>query len=95
MSIGAMTKHELKELTHKYWRMDWNEKDETKMEWYVSKLLPHEIKYAEEQGTLKNKKCDLLVIMLGLSFEPLLQSIVAYQPKEILLVINNKSWLQN
>jgi len=55
-----MTKHELKELTNEYWRKNWSEEDETRMEWYVSKLLPHELKYSKEQGTLKKKECDVL-----------------------------------
>jgi hypothetical protein len=99
------TKDELKELTRKYWGVkDWHKEDESKMQRYVRELLRGELankKYLpegiakddhekENAKTKGNIKWDILVIMLGHSFEPLLQAIVAYQPKQVLMVLNKK-----
>jgi hypothetical protein len=101
----SLTKDELKWRTRKYWDVkDWSKEDEDKMQRYVRVLLRGELAYrqylpaeitSDPNESAKAKitcdiKCDILVIMLGHSFEPLLQAIVAYQPKQILMVLNKK-----
>ncbi len=54
---------------------------------YVNRLLPQEIAAARtEPGQLPpaGTKLNLLVLMLGYSYEPLLQSIIAYWPDRVL-----------
>lgn len=90
----------MKDLTHEYWRNKWDEEDDCKMQWYVRKLLRGELAYRQylptaiasnpNESAKAKYECDILVIMLGHSFEPLLQAIVAYQPTQVLMVLNRK-----
>lgn len=93
-------KNNLKELTREYWFKTWDEEDESRPQWYVRELLRHELAYKQylpreltsdpKESAKAKKKCDILVIMLGHSIEPLLQAIVAYQPSQVLMVLNKK-----
>lgn len=63
------------------------------LEKYIQNLLPRELMAAhdidENRLPKKSQKADVLVLLVGFSFEPLLQSICAYKPKEVLLVLND------
>lgn len=94
-------KEELKRRTHEYWKVkDWGDKDESKMQWYIRELLRGELACKQylpiaiasdpNESAKAKDECDILVIMLGHSFEPLLQAIVAYQPTQVLMVLNKK-----
>jgi CRISPR-associated protein (Cas_Cas02710) len=89
-----LTDYQLKKLTLEYWKKKRNDDfgAESGLAWYVRELLPYELAYAEAQGKLPKKKCGVLVIMFGYSLEPLLQTIVAYQPKEYILLSINESY---
>jgi len=96
----GLSTDKLKERTREYWSKVWDEEDEGKPQWYVRELLRHELAYKQylsreltsdpKESAKAKKKCDILVIMLGHSIEPLLQAMVAYQPGQVLMVLNKK-----
>ena len=63
---------------------------------YISELLPRELDLARRQGPerlpdpeqLPGEQCDVLVLLVGHSFEPLLQAICAYKPLVVVPVVN-------
>ena len=64
-----------------------------RIERYIERLLPYELAFATWRKKL-NDRClpdlpnvDCLVMLLGYSWEPLLQSIVVYRPKAVVLVV--------
>lgn len=86
--------------SHSEWRYDLIER--TQQHWdngsalstteeYIRELLPEELKYAQQYLGLKQcDDCDTLVLLLGFSTDPLLQSIWVYQPRRIVLICNEK-----
>lgn len=66
------------------------------MRQYITRLLPTELAQCEKPKRLKRlsklpgEKCDVLVLLVGHSFEPLLQAVVAYQPAEVVPVLNRQ-----
>lgn len=63
------------------------------IEEYIQNLLPRELEAArkidENRLPKESQKADILVLLVGFSFEPLLQSVCAYKPREVLLVLND------
>lgn len=63
---------------------------------YVAELLPEELALAREcnclpeLSQLPGGRCDVLVLLVGHSFEPLLQAICAYGPTEVVPVLNRE-----
>lgn len=73
------------------------EKIRAAIERYLAGLLPAEIACVKERAAQKpgiwpqeEDHAEVLVLLIGFAIEPLLLSICAYQPKEILLVLNRK-----
>lgn len=67
------------------------------IEFYLSQLLPAEIECAKERAKAKpgiwpgkTEQADVLVLLVGFSIDPLLQTICAYSPHEVVLVLNRK-----
>ena len=60
-------------------------------DFYVHKLLPEEMECAKKNGNFPKmtEAIDLLILLVGHSPEPLLQAIYAYNPAQILLVVND------
>lgn len=58
--------------------------------WYIQELLPREMEYAGSKGRLPKERYEnlLLVLLVGHSLEPLLQTVWAYKPAKVLLIIN-------
>ncbi len=75
-------KADLEKLTRKYWS------DDKGADWYVVHLLPKEMACAASETRLSLDQYDMLVLLVGHSVEPLLQSVWAYKPKQVLLVLN-------
>ncbi len=73
---------ELKKLTEKYWRENWN------VGKYIQKLLPEELTYLREYNRITAKPTEILVQLVGYSWEPLLISVCAYKPEKVVLVLN-------
>jgi hypothetical protein len=91
----AICEQHLKESTEQYWELQDN--DATALEYlpyYVEHLLRDEIDCARQLGEAENKPrvpqytCQTLVLLVGYSLEPLLQSIHVYQPQCIILIAN-------
>lgn len=57
---------------------------------YVKELLPSEMACMEAQDKLPKESCQTLVLLVGQSVEPLLQSVWAHRPKEVLLILNRQ-----
>jgi len=91
-----MDEKNLRKKTKEYWSKIDRISITDRLEWYVKNLLPDEMIWAEGNQTNDGKpriaklpdSCDLLVMLVGLSVEPLLQTIYAYEPKRILLLYN-------
>lgn len=85
----AMDKTTLKRETEKYW-----DDEEKGPKWYIKNLLPHEISYVVKPEK-EFLECDLLVLMLGYTFDPLLHALAAYKPKQVLMVLNEEYDVQD
>ncbi len=55
-------------------------------------LLEAELEEARAQENITNQPCHTLVLLVGFSLEPLLQSVVALQPKTIVLLLNQDGY---
>lgn len=97
--LGVTDLTSIIEITKQYWR-DWDPKAiPVSLEKYISTLLPRELDAAckieaarKDEGKRlpdDSEKADTLVLLVGFSFEPLLQSVCAYKPKKVLLVLND------
>lgn len=97
--LGVTELTSIIEITKQYWR-DWDPKAiPVSLEKYISSLLPREMEAARKIEAARtdegkrlpddSEKADTLVLLVGFSFEPLLQSICAYKPKRVLLVLND------
>jgi hypothetical protein len=51
-------------------------------------LLQAELDWAKEHDQIQVHSCETLVLLVGFSPEPLLQSVCVYQPKKVILVLN-------
>jgi hypothetical protein len=90
---------DLKRMTEKYWlRQD----DPVKkaIEFYLSpesfdgkkSLLEAELEFARQKGRIAAKPCETLVLLVGFSLEPLLQSVCVYQPRKVILLLNKAGY---
>jgi len=73
---------ELKELTRKYWVERWT------VEKYIEELLPKEIDYIVRENKANIKPTDVLVQLVGLTWDPLLISLCLYTPRKLVLVLS-------
>lgn len=79
----------LKAKTEAYW--DQTGSDEQRLRHYVETLLPCELRYAAQQNVLHPKPCDILVLLVGYSLEPLCQAVGVFSPrKKIVLLMNQR-----
>jgi len=80
----------LRDLTERYFIKSACKPDEYVHE-YISKLLPREIDYFKSKNIFSEViKTDILVQLVGFSWEPLFISLCAYQPETLVLVLNKK-----
>ncbi|WXG41611.1 MAG: hypothetical protein WED07_12750 [Candidatus Freyarchaeum deiterrae] len=77
-----MNDNELRELTEQYWFERWD------VEEYIQRLLPKELDYRREHSKITLEPTEILVQLVGFSWEPLLISVCAYKPKEVILILN-------
>ena len=68
--------------THWRKRLGWED--------YLTDLLPQEMAcaLADDPSRLPSTGCDLLVLLVGYSWEPLFQSVWTYRPNRVLLILN-------
>lgn len=83
-----MPPEELQEKTREYWDSCRRLGEPERNRRYLEELLPLEMDDASGRGAFPpdSRRSGLLVLMLGFSVEPLLQSILAYRPREVLVV---------
>ena len=89
MQIGLEEKS-LKDRTTVYWQGYDVTNPMPALTRYIHDLLPDEMAYADKKGRLPAKTCDELVLLVGHSIEPLLQTVWAYNPsKKVFLIVNH------
>jgi len=83
---------ELEQVTRAYWDRHKPAPDATvaqRMEWYIERLLPEELCYADEKRqALHEHPCHTLALLVGHSPEPLFQAIGVFRPRRVVLVLN-------
>ena len=79
------SKKQLQKLTQLHW-----ERRNRKYERYINDLLPEEIDYAhaDDPKRVMVPSCRKLVLLVGHAWEPLFQSIWAYRPTEVFLILS-------
>jgi len=75
-------KEELRNLTRQYWDEGWN------TEKYIKELLLKEMEYLRRENRLKTSEAEILIQLVGFSWEPLLISVCAYKPQKLILILN-------
>lgn len=78
--------------TQQYWRKEIGARNDSPVKRYIENLLPDELEFAE-RGTHWPQAAErggLLAFMLGFSPEPLIQTIVAYKPTQVLVLLNHE-----
>jgi hypothetical protein len=73
---------DIKNKTIEYWE---NGRDP---EIYIKQLLPEEWKFLEKDHRIPTNRAEILVQLVGFSWEPLFISVCAYKPQEIFLILN-------
>lgn len=81
--------------TEQYWKLfeTYREDPVKRLEYYIENLLPEEIESYEQRYKVEFWYCSpvkYLVLLVGYSFEPLLQSICFHQPEYIIPVISEE-----
>ena len=83
---------ELEQVTRAYWDRHKPAPDATvaqRMEWYIERLLPEELCYADEKRkALHEHPCHTLSLLVGHALEPLFQAIGVFRPHRVVLVLN-------
>ena len=96
-----MTKDVIKRITKKFWEEFEPSKIDDAMHFYVlekqkrldgKSLLEAELEYARSEGRLTSHPCETLVLLVGFSLEPLLQSVCVYRPHKIVLILNEQGY---
>ncbi|MBN1935622.1 MAG: hypothetical protein JW934_13220 [Anaerolineae bacterium] len=87
-----LSEEELKQTTRGYWDRKLPTSDaspEQRIAWYIARLLPEELAVAEDRRhALEYPPCHTLTLLVGHSPEPLLQAIGVFQPRRIVLALN-------
>ncbi|MCW5853913.1 MAG: hypothetical protein KIT87_27855 [Anaerolineae bacterium] len=84
----------LDDVTERYWDgymttdKNLDAPEDSKIAWYIRKLLPCELSLADDKKRIKAQACDTLALLVGYSKEPLLQAISVYQPRRLILLVN-------
>ncbi len=99
-----MEKDDIKSLTEReYWGCYEPSKINAAMHDYVCKghtrlegksLLEAELDCAKQEGRITADHCETLVLLVGLSIEPLLQTVYVYKPTKVVLVLNQEGYLK-
>ena len=85
---------ELRRVTVEYWNKQQpssNASSAERIAWYIRTLLPEELHHADVmRHALTYPACHTLVLLVGHSPEPLLQTISVFQPRRVVLVLNQR-----
>jgi len=55
-------------------------------------LLEAELEVARQEGRIRANPCKTLVLLVGFSLEPLLQSVCVYKPQKVILLLNQTGY---
>lgn len=98
-----MDKDKLKRATERYWNLSQNNEINIYLREYVyeekdeldgKSLLEAELTWAEEKECITARHCETLVLLVGFSIEPLLQSVRVHKPTKIALLLNEEGYLK-
>lgn len=96
-----MLRDNLERKTEVYWSESRGTPIDANLERYICKnekelddksLLEAELYYAKAKGNIQVAECETLVLLVGLSLEPLLQSICVYKPEKVVLILNEEGY---
>jgi len=91
---GIWNVNQLRAKTLDYWHdmlPGTKSSEEERAAWYIKTLLPEELHYATENHILRTDLgCNTLVLLVGYSVEPLLQSISVYEPTNVILLLHKE-----
>lgn len=95
-----MLEETLKDITELYWLETQNKPsiDENLKKYICAdtnggvSLLKAELDYARESKNIHSNSSENLVLLVGLSIEPLLQSICVYEPENVILILNQEGY---
>lgn len=79
-----MKEKDLEDLTRRYWKEGWN------VERYIQELLPEELEYLRKPDRIITKPAEILVQLVGFSWDPLLISLCLYKPEKLVLILNER-----
>lgn len=89
---AGLAEDKLRRVTSEYWQKQLPSPNATHAEriaWYIRALLPEELCYADAvRHALTYPACHTLVLLVGHSPEPLLQTISVFQPRRVVLLLN-------
>lgn len=98
-----MEEETISRITNRYWHeLDKSQIDEA-LKWYITEtrtalgnksLLEAELEWAKVRGKITAQTCQTLVLLVGFSLEPLLQSVCVYQPQKVVLLLNQEGYLE-
>ncbi|MGH2543591.1 MAG: hypothetical protein ACRDIB_12370, partial [Ardenticatenaceae bacterium] len=81
-----MNKTRLRKLTEDYWgEQEYNKSLDYIVKWYIDNVLAEEMDYAKPAV----EPCDTLVLLVGFSIDPLLQSVWAYNPERVVMLFSD------
>lgn len=93
----------IKKVTIRYWDR-WDEKQiDERLQWYVTEqhselggksLLEAELDWAKTKDNIRVEPCQTLVLLVGFSLDPLLQSVHVYQPSKVVLLLNEEGYIE-
>jgi len=96
-----MRKNDIERVTKEYWDYFEPSKIDEAMRWYVlegqkrldgKSLLEAELEWAKSQRRITDQSCATLVLLVGFSLEPLLQSVCVYRPQKVVLILNKQGY---
>jgi hypothetical protein len=97
-----MDKVKIENATTKYWRTSHKRDPDIYLQEYICEgknelcgksLLEAELEWAEDNNGITAKHCETLVLLVGFSLEPLLQSACVHKPTKIALLLNEEGYL--
>ncbi len=89
-------------ITRDYWDYREGHGTDEAVKWYITKgqaaldgksLLEAELEWAIQRGNITSRPCETLVLLVGFSLDPLLQSICVYKPKKVVLLLNEDGYV--
>jgi hypothetical protein len=97
-----MDKDDLERATRHYWDFSQNNNIDDYLQYYICEnndrldgknLLKAELEWAEKNKCITARPCKTLVLLVGLSLEPLLQSTCVHKPQKIALLLNEEGYI--